>query len=88
MTKWQGVGLVTHADFLQTVLARVFESIDENALHTLSRVDVFLHRNLVRRIALEVPPHSNVRALGILPENHEIDVLLRSVFQGTEPGIQ
>src|SRR4029077_21108207 len=49
----QGIGLVAHADALQTIPAGIIEGIADDAFDSLSRVDVFLDGNLVRSSLLE-----------------------------------
>src|SRR6516162_7530198 len=88
VTVRQGIRLVAHAQPFQAVSPAVFEGVNEDPLHTLASVDVFLDGDFVGRIAFEVSAHADVGTFGILTENDKIDVLLAVVLQGTKPGIE
>ena len=44
MRKRHGIRLIAHANALQAILPGIVKRIADDALHTLARVDVLLHR--------------------------------------------
>ena len=52
----------------------VFEGIADYPFHAFPRVDVFLHRDLVRRALFEYASGIGVNAFGIFADHNEVDV--------------
>ena len=56
--------------------------------HALPRVHFLLDGNLVLGPGLEPPADADIKALGVLAENHEVDVPRRASFQRAQPLVQ
>ena len=84
MAKRHRVGFIAHAHTLEIAGLRIFKGVADDALHALARIQIFLHCDFVGRSLLEIPAHSNVKALGVLAKDHEMDVLLGAIFQRRE----
>jgi hypothetical protein len=80
-----GVRLVRHVDHGLAVLLRVLEGRADDPLDALAGVDVLVDGHLVGRAPLELTPHADVDALGVLAEHHEIHVLRRPPLERHQP---
>src|SRR6185369_2401038 len=68
------VRLVRHHDALAAAAHRVVEGGAADPLDALAGRDVLLRGDLVGRALLQVPAGPDVRALGVLAKDHEVDV--------------
>ena len=81
------VRLVAHHHLAAAVGHRVVEGGADDPLDPLAGVDLLLDGDLVRRALLEVAADVDVGPLGVLAEDHEVDVLLRPVLERAEPRV-
>src|SRR4029077_13291495 len=88
MRESHGVGLIAHADALQTLSLRVFKRKSYDALHALARVDVFLHSNLVRGVFLKKAADADIQALGVFAENHQTNIFFGTPAQWRKSLVQ
>src|SRR5215475_7809912 len=79
------IGFIAHADALQSAMSRVFERMPDDALDSFARVDVLLHSNIVTSPFFEETAYTDIKALCILPENHELHVGLLAIAQWSQP---
>src|SRR5262249_47475459 len=68
--------------------SRILECGDDYSLDPLSRVDLLLDCQLVRRSLLEVAANENVHALGILTKDHKIHITRTARGQRTQRGVE
>ena len=90
----QDVALVRHRDLWllpalsPTVPRRVAKGMPDDPFHPLAGVDVLLDGDLVGGSLLEVPSHPHVKALRVLPEDHEVDLLASPLLERAQPAGQ
>ncbi len=73
---------------LLLVTLAIFKGIADHPLHALAGVDVFLHRDFVRRARLEHAAGIDVNAFGIFAHHDEINVPGFDAFQRAERRVQ
>ena len=79
-----GVGFIRHVHRVVAVNPGVLEGRTDDALDALARVDVLVDRHLVRGAPLELAPHADVDALGVLAEDDEVHVASAAPLEGDE----
>src|SRR5579883_174627 len=83
-----GVGLVAHAEALETIGASVVKGISDDALNALAGIDVFLDSDFVGSSLFEKAAHADVEAFCIFPENHEANIFFRAASERSKPRVQ
>src|SRR5579862_4998282 len=66
----------------------IFEGVADDSLNAFAGVDVFLHRDLIRRTLLEDATRVDVDPFGVFAHDYEIQVLGLDSFQRAERRIQ
>ena len=88
MSVGHNVALVAHQDSFAAVIAGVVEGVADDALYSLARVHVFLHRNFVFGSLLENATHVAVEPFGVLANHGKIHVCGLHALERTQSGVE